>query len=76
MAAMKLPTGCAVCGTQNTVTTSLDHGRRCAVHSPFLTHLGYRRELAMELVDAGHPAMAFAYLRACLQRALWPRGRR
>lgn len=55
------------CGTQNTVVLSARDGRRCAQHADDLP-AAYRRELAMDLVDAGSPGRAFAWLRAALTR--------
>ena len=59
--------GCTAdgCGTQRTVVLSARDGRRCAAHADHLPD-EYRADLAMDLVDAGHPSTAFAWLRRAL----------
>jgi len=63
----QLPNG-RRCDTQNTVVLSARDGRRCADHADDLPEQ-YRRDLAMDLVDAGSPSTAFAYLRRVLTRS-------
>lgn len=62
--------GCTAdrCGTQNTVVLSARDGRRCAAHVADLPDQ-YSRDLAMDLVDAGRPSTAFAWLRRTLTRS-------
>ena len=60
-------TGCTGCGSQNTVTMDGHRGRRCAGCLPPLLD-AYRRDLALDLVDAGRPDVAFGMLRTALRR--------
>lgn len=59
------PTGCTVCGTQDTATVDGVCGRRCAAHPP-----GYLPDVALAQVDRGDSRGAFAYLRAALVQRL------
>ena len=61
----KRPDG-RTCGTQRTVVLSSRDGRRCPEHAVLPDT--YRRQLAMDLVDAGRPDTAYTYLRRALAR--------